>query len=299
MRLPSPRAPLLALLVGAISTLLAGASRVKVQSGEVDHEGRPTVELSIDPAEGFTCVPSRSPSPSSPLHPTPALVGADPRVHLAQDDDRDLQARRQPAAAHQAPHDPAAALAAARRHRLAERRRRAPRLSQRDRTRAVLDLGRRRLGAQERAQQHERAVPAPRRLGDRGLHRRRHDPRRRRRPAAQRDRVGLPAVPRGQRCPGCARSARRVLGARLRRGRRRGQVRRAAAQDVLDGAQQRRLAPQGVAAQVLGGFGRDARLAGLCRRGCVRSSSPPFLSLARSEAYSRARAQQSSTATTS
>ncbi|KPV75327.1 glycosyltransferase family 64 protein [Rhodotorula graminis WP1] len=54
MRVHLPRAPLLALLVGVISTLLAGASRVKVQSGEVDREGRPTVELSIDPAEGFT-----------------------------------------------------------------------------------------------------------------------------------------------------------------------------------------------------------------------------------------------------
>ncbi|GAA5856012.1 hypothetical protein JCM9279_003375 [Rhodotorula babjevae] len=54
MRLHSPRAPLVALLVGAISTLLAGASRVKVQPGDVDTEGRPTVELSIDPAEGFT-----------------------------------------------------------------------------------------------------------------------------------------------------------------------------------------------------------------------------------------------------
>ncbi|BGP39769.1 hypothetical protein JCM10450v2_003739 [Rhodotorula kratochvilovae] len=45
---------LLALLIAALSTLLAGASRVQVQPGALDSDGKPTINLSIDPAEGFT-----------------------------------------------------------------------------------------------------------------------------------------------------------------------------------------------------------------------------------------------------
>lgn len=56
MRSASPRVALLALLLVVLSTLVAGTSRVKVQPGELDKEGRPTVSLSIDPAEGFTYV---------------------------------------------------------------------------------------------------------------------------------------------------------------------------------------------------------------------------------------------------
>ncbi|GAA6051358.1 hypothetical protein JCM3770_004500 [Rhodotorula araucariae] len=54
MRAQCAPAAFLALFIAALSTLLAGASHVLVQPGRVDGEGRPTINLGIDPAEGFT-----------------------------------------------------------------------------------------------------------------------------------------------------------------------------------------------------------------------------------------------------
>ncbi|GAA5916275.1 hypothetical protein JCM6882_005065 [Rhodosporidiobolus microsporus] len=48
------RALLLALLALVVSASASASSRVQVAPGEVDKDGRPTVTLGIDPAEGFT-----------------------------------------------------------------------------------------------------------------------------------------------------------------------------------------------------------------------------------------------------
>ncbi|BGP07820.1 hypothetical protein JCM10049v2_003661 [Rhodotorula toruloides] len=54
--LPSLLALLLAALLSSRSSAATPSSRVRVEAGEPDGEGRPTISLSIDPAEGFTMV---------------------------------------------------------------------------------------------------------------------------------------------------------------------------------------------------------------------------------------------------
>ncbi|BGP70271.1 hypothetical protein RTG_02072 [Rhodotorula toruloides ATCC 204091] len=54
--LPSLLALLVVALLSSRSSAATPASRVRVEAGEPDGEGRPTISLSIDPAEGFTMV---------------------------------------------------------------------------------------------------------------------------------------------------------------------------------------------------------------------------------------------------